>query len=420
MSVAPAPPASPESKRILVVDDEQLVLTALGETLRVEGYEVFAFEDPAEALPFLKTTRFSVILIDQQMPPMTGLEFLGHAKVIQPNATRILVTAVLDLSTVIQAINRGEVYRFIVKPWLREELLVTLRNAVQRYDLICHNAALHAESVAINQRLAAQLGQLDTQNQQLAQLNEALHENLDRSAQLSVKMMETFYPLLGKMARRVTTLCEAMAGSLDLSADHRQVLDLSSQLYDIGLVRVRRQVIRAWVQSPDSLTSEDRAAIEQHPAMSEELVGFVGDLEAVGATIRYHHERFDGQGYPDKLAGDQIPWLARLLAVAVAYCQHPGGDGAALEHVRTNSGAAFDPEAVRAFMRVLPQITLPRNQRAVLLAELEPGMVVSQGIYTAQGVLLVPEGQTLTEPHINMLRNHNRITPIAQSLLVYG
>jgi response regulator RpfG family c-di-GMP phosphodiesterase len=420
MNAPPQTPTPPESKRILVVDDEELVLTALSETLRIEGYEVFAFEDPAQALPLLKTTRFSAILIDQQMPAMTGLEFLSQAKDIQPNATRILVTAVLDLTTVIDAINRGEVYRFIVKPWLREELLVTLRNASQRYELICHNAALHAESVAMNQRLAAQLAQLDTQNRQLEQFNEALHKNLDRSVQLSLKMMETFYPLLGKMARRVTTLCDAMAGSLELPADQRQVLEISSRLYDIGLVRVRRQVIRTWLQSPDSLANEERASIEQHPAVGEELVSFVADLQAVGATIRSHHERFDGQGYPDKLAGDQIPWLSRLLAVAVAYSLHPGGDRAALEYVRSNTGTAFDPEAVRAFLRVLPQTAVPRNQRAVLLAELEPGMIVAQGIYTAQGVLLVPEGQTLTEPHINMLRNHNRITPIAQSLLVYG
>ena len=71
-------------------------------------------------------------------------------------------------------------------------------------------------------------------------------------------------------------------------------------------------------------------------------------------------------------------------------------------------------------MRCLPQASVPRSQRAVLLAELQPGMVIAQGIYTAHSVLLIPEGQVLTEPHINLIRNHNRLYPITQSLLVYG
>ena len=91
-----------------------------------------------------------------------------------------------------------------------------------------------------------------------------------------------------------------------------------------------------------------------------------------------------------------------------------------LEFVKTSSGAAFAPDAVRAFMRCLPQATVPRSQKAVLLSELQSGMVVAQGIYTANGILLIPEGQVLTEPHIKLLRNHNRMYPITQSLLVFG
>jgi len=142
--------ATPESKRLLVVDDEMLVLAALRETLLLEGYEVIACEDAREALPLLGSKPFSVILTDQQMPGLSGLEFLAEAKKIQPNATRILITAVLSLGTVIDAINRGEVYRFIVKPWLREELLVTVKNAAHRYELICANAALHTQAVTMN------------------------------------------------------------------------------------------------------------------------------------------------------------------------------------------------------------------------------------------------------------------------------
>ena len=87
------------------------------------------------------------------MPLISGLEFLTQVREIQPNATRILITAVLSLSTVIDAINKGEIYRFVVKPWLREELLATVRTAVQRFELISNNARLQADTQAMNARL---------------------------------------------------------------------------------------------------------------------------------------------------------------------------------------------------------------------------------------------------------------------------
>ncbi len=283
-----SPVAFPELKRILVVDDEEVVLAALRETLRLEGYEVFGVEDPIEALRLLRANSFSVILTDQQMPALTGLEFLAQAKALQPNATRILITAVLSLGTVIDSINKGEVYRFIVKPWLREELLVTIKNAVSRYELICRNAALHTDAVALNERLAAQLRQLEA-------LNQALHGNLDRSILLCLKTMETFFPLLGQQARRVFGLCQAMGHDLGLPRDQRRILEISSRLYDIGLVGAPRELIRKWQQTPELLADEERAIIQLHPALGQNLASFGADLEAVGAIIRA------SQGMPSPL-----------------------------------------------------------------------------------------------------------------------
>jgi response regulator RpfG family c-di-GMP phosphodiesterase len=414
---APTPPPA-ELKRVLVVDDEEIVLTALGKTLQLEGYEVSTVADPLAALNLVRSTPFSVVLSDQQMPGLSGLEFLAQVKEIQPNATRILITAVLSLNTVIDAINRGEVYRFIVKPWLREELLVTIRNAALRYELLWRNTALHAQTKTMNDQLAEQLAKLDSQNQQLQALNDTLHKNLDRSVQLCLKTTEMFYPLLGQKARRTFALCQAMADGLDLPDEQRRVLEISSRLCDIGLVSVPRELIRKWQESPQLLTAEERALIELHPALGQELASFVADLEAVGATIRGHHERYDGHGYPDRLAGDQIPWLARLLSVAVAYTDSAANEAVTVENIKQESGRAFDPDAVRAFIRCLPQAQVPRSQRSVLLSELKPGMVVAQGIYTAFGVLLIPEGETLAEPHIKLLRNHSHISPITQALLV--
>ena len=412
--------------RLLVVDDEEIVLAALRATLVREGYQVVTASNAVQALTLLKEQAFSVIITDQQMPMVTGLELLAQVKQIQPDATRILITAVLSLNTVIDAINKGEIYRFVVKPWLREELLATVKNAVQRYELICKNAVLQATTLAMNDKLSKlnlaleeQVGRVAEQNQKLEELNASLEQNLDRSVELCLRTMQTFYPTLGSQARRVFELCKAMADGLKLPHEQRRALEIAAWLHDIGLVGVPRHLIKRWEQSPHSIEEAERALICHHPILGEELVDFGHNLREVGPAIRAHHEHFDGSGYPDRLAGENIPWLARLLSVAVAYAESNHDSDVTIELIKQGSGSAFDPEAVRIFLRHLPRAVVPRKQREVLLSELRPGMVLAKGIYTANGMLLIPDGQRLTETYIEKLLNHNRITPITQSLLVY-
>ena len=171
--------------QILVVDDEEVVLVSLRELLRREGYQVITAPSAIEALALLKEHVFSVVITDHQMPHLTGLELLAQVKQMQPDATRILITAVLNLSTVIDSINKGEIYRFIVKPWLREELIVTVKNAVQRYELIARNQmlqittlAMNEKLVKLNQELQEQIGHAEDQNAELERLNLALSGNL--------------------------------------------------------------------------------------------------------------------------------------------------------------------------------------------------------------------------------------------------
>ncbi len=412
--------------RLLIVDDEQLVLNGLRETLTREGYHVTTATHPFTALEALKQEIFSVIISDHQMPGVTGLEFLSQAKQLQPNASRILITAVLSLDTVIEAINQGEIYRFIVKPWLREELLATVKNAVQRYELIDHNTVLQTKAVVMNRELAdanrsleLQLARVAEQNESLGQLNQALAENLQHSVQLGVHLLETFYPALGNQARRTQEMCRALADNLHLSAEKRQVLEFSAWLHDIGLVAIHRDVIRRWEVSPTALSEDELKVVQSHPILGQNLVRFGHHLEEVGTIIRAHHERFDGSGFPDGLRGEEIPWLARLLAVAATYAESALDHESTCELIKQNSGSAFDPEAVRAFLRASRHSFISRREREVLLSELQPGMVLAKGIYTPNGLLLVPEGQPLSEGAIGKILSHNRNTPIVQSLLVY-
>jgi response regulator RpfG family c-di-GMP phosphodiesterase len=421
---SPIPTAA--TSPILIVDDEEIVLVALRDTLEREGYHVVASPHAIHALTVLKDQQFSVVITDQQMPLITGLEFLTQVREIQPNATRILITAVLNLGTVIDAINKGEIYRFVVKPWLREELLATVKSAVHRFELISNNARLQAETQSMNARLSALNQELETQVAQAAQQNAKLQralreqdENLHQCVELCLQTMQTFYPTLGNRARRTQALCEAMGKAAELTPEQQQILQISASIHDIGLVGIPRQLIKKWEQSPESLTEAELAMVRHHPVFAQELAGFVHRLQSVGTTIRSHHERFDGSGYPDGLKGAAIPWLARLLSVAVALVESDLDIKEATAQISQGSGSAFDPDAVRIFLKAVPKAVVPGKQREVLLSELAPGMVLAQGVYSENGVLLIPDGQRLTSTYIDKLMNYNRINPISQSLLVY-
>ena len=130
-----------------------MVLASLKFTLETEQFEVVTCSSPIRALTMLPDRDFSVIISDHKMPEMMGLDFLVECRRIRPEASRILLTAVLNLATVVDAINRGEICRFIAKPWLRAELVAAVREAVQRHDLTTRNLALQAETDRLNERL---------------------------------------------------------------------------------------------------------------------------------------------------------------------------------------------------------------------------------------------------------------------------
>src|SRR2546423_6512348 len=122
-----------EVERLLVVDDEGPILHALQRTFEAAGYEVTACLDPAQALTAMEQREFQVISADYMMPGMTGADFLARARAMQPATIRILITAAHDFSAAVDAINNGEIFRILSKPWNRLELLGTVPQALDTH-----------------------------------------------------------------------------------------------------------------------------------------------------------------------------------------------------------------------------------------------------------------------------------------------
>jgi len=418
--------AQHQNRNVLIVDDDEIILVALYETISSEGYSVIKANNPKEGLKRLEEETFSVILSDQRMPEMTGLEFFNKAKDIQPNASRILITGVLTLKTVIEAVNKGEIFRFLAKPWIREELLATVHNANQRYQLIEMNEKLQRDTLKLNdqlaeanQKLKKQLDETVEQKEQLDKAHNALSQNFNRSLELCYRLISSFYPILGKQTKAIVDICQQMRLGGVLSEEEQHVMVTSAWLQNIGLLGISREILSRALNAPQELNEDEKQIIQHHPIYGQTLANFLDELEAVGTTIRAHHERWDGTGYPDGLARLMIPKPARYLAVAVHYVESGLPKEEAIEEILGLSGKAFDPEAVRLFLKVTRLTQLPKKIKEVLFSELSPGMVLAKGIYSPAGLLLIPEGQSLTRKTLTKITEHNEAEPIDQRLLVY-
>jgi response regulator RpfG family c-di-GMP phosphodiesterase len=428
MEAAPPKPVTPTSPpaEILIIDDEPVVLNALKFTLEREGFHVTACTSPLKALAILGERDFSVIISDQRMPEMMGLDFLIESRRVRPHASRILITAVLALPTIVDAINKGEIFRFVAKPWLREELVATVRNAVQRHELVTQNEALQAETQKLNVQLRdantaleAKVVDLDQQRQRLDIANRELASSYENSLELCRRILTTYDPILGGQAKALVEFASQMAATDKFTDTERHALRTAAWLCDLGLIGMPREMMRAFRSKSDQLTDRERGMLHSHPVYGQTLAALVDPRAEVGEVVRAHHERYDGRGYPDGLAGDAIPWPARCLAVAVGYVESGLSKSAAIDAILAKSGNDYDPEAVRLFLKVSNLVQLPKQVREIMLHELEPGMVLANGIYSPHGLLLIGEGQALSPGTIAKIRSHNQVTPISQRLLVY-
>ena len=181
---------------ILIVDDEQHVLNSINRTLR-HDYNVILSLDGKSALQILREQKVSAILADQRMPGLTGSDFFREAIKIQPDTTRVLITGYSDIEAVVQAVNDGEIFYYIEKPWEPDDLKLVMTRAVERYQLIKKNREL--------------LHKLEIANQQLSNENIVLKKDVEAKYNFAniigeSKAMEDVYDLMRKVIPTDTTV----------------------------------------------------------------------------------------------------------------------------------------------------------------------------------------------------------------------
>ena len=377
---------------ILVVDDDPMVLGALETTLSRANHRVFATGDPFVGLEFLKGARVSVIIADQRMDAMTGLDLLDRARQLQPNASRILITGLLSVKTLIDALNCGEIYRFIGKPWSTPELLATMLNAIQRFELLEENAALLATTCKLNEDLLAANCLLEARVAELAAQRAALETSLGGFEAIRTGLFEfcdailsAFDPLLAARTRLTVEICEKVARVAGLRSDQRQLLAAAAWFHDIGWIAYPQDFARQCFKGSVDSRSEEAVLLRLHPVHSQRLAITAKLGAEIGLAIRAHHECFDGGGFPDGLAGRQIPETARWLTPVAYFVASGLSRESAVNEIERLSGIAFDPLVVSHLLKVAFQSPSPEMMAHQPAPPADAELMALRRLYSAKG-----------------------------------
>lgn len=407
-------------QRVLVVDDEASILSALRRLLRHHKMDVLTADSGQAGLAILEHETVDVVISDMRMPGMSGAEFLEEVFSRWPETKRILLTGYADVASTIAAINRGKIWRYIAKPWNDDELLLTVQQAVGHRSLMQENARLLKLTQDQNEQLKTLNASLEEKvARRTAELADALksleaaHAQLRQSFLASVQLFSGLVELRGgKLAghsRRVADCARRLSEQMGLSESDQQDVFLAALLHDIGKLGLPDNLLNAPF---NALTVQGKTEVMRHPVKGQQVLMAVEQLASATKIIRHHHEQLDGNGYPDRLVGLQIPLGARILAVANDYdalqmgalTLHTHTAAEALQYLQKERGHRYDPEVVDAFINLLTEEAARRPKELRLRpAQLKPGMVLARDLEHADGYTLLSAGRVLNVDVIGKL-----------------
>ena len=329
--------------RILAIDDEAVVRMLVVEILESVGHDVVSAESAEHALDLLDQDEFDLVVSDVVMPGLSGLELLEAARSRRASMPVLLVTGAGTYETLSEALSRGAA-GLVTKPFAHAELQSAVSDALERASRSRDELRERVLAPTLASALANAIEARDSY----------LHGHCERLASLAVRIAE----------------------DLGVPAEEIETVRLGAILHDVGKIGIPDRVLL----KPGPLDDEERLIIETHTEIGDKLLEPLDLLAGARPIVRHHHERWDGAGYPDGLAGDDIPTGARIVAVADSVeamtsrqlYRKPLEPSEIISELQKHRGGQWDPAVVDIVLRLIASGELELSQGGLRLLELAP------------------------------------------------
>jgi response regulator RpfG family c-di-GMP phosphodiesterase/tRNA A-37 threonylcarbamoyl transferase component Bud32 len=355
---------------VLFVDDEENIINSLRRLFIDEPYEFIGVNNAEDALKVLAERKIEVLVTDHRMPGMSGVELTRKVHEQWPDIVSIILSGQAGLEEVVEGVNKGHIYKFLSKPWLDEEVLYSVKTALDKYELEAKNRLL--------------LDMLSHQNKEVRELNISLETKVEartlelKNANLNLRkyfdgIVETFVGIMEMHSAELSLHCSSVAEFSTRIAElsgrfpgQTTALEIAALLHDVGKISffVNANTIK--------LNQEKELLLAQHPGIAFKMLSTIPEFKNIAEMVKHHHENFSGGGFPEGLSGRDIPIGSRIIAAADEFVKVLYMKNGALrkrefveESMNALSGNRLDPDLVRIIIKdIIPIVYESKTQTA--------------------------------------------------------
>nr|BDT27439.1 response regulator [Bacteriovorax sp. HI3] len=405
--------------RILFVDDEAFILFSLRRYFRQHNIEVDVETDCIKAVEMVKENNYKVIISDFRMPSMNGADFLDVVKEVSPASIRLMLSAYISQETLLEIINKSEVFRFISKPWKDKELLSIIQESISKYDreIFAREELFRKQGASLADIVPLEMAKDSLDSRTLEEdhyleeiLPSPIYDSVDAKKLCEVLRLEEHQHLnyiinlvssrIGNHCKRVSQLSAFVGNAMNLDTVAQKNLYYAGLYHDVGKLF-------------------ELAAQTEHSELGANLLSNFLELKDAANIVRYHHKRLDEEG------ASSIPLESKILCLvdhfdkevssSVNYelDERPKTLALILAEMEKEKGTRFDADIFESFKEIILKnfkLEMFFNERKIHIVELEESMVLSRPLFNIEGKMLLNSEYKITKEILKrLLRHHDQI-----------
>ena len=325
-----------DSYKILAVDDEEGIVDSLSIFLKRSGYNFTGVTDPTEAIELVRNEHFDLMILDFMMYPLHGDQVVEEIRKFNKELYILLLTGHKDLAPPLETIRRLDIQGYCEKSDKFDQLLLLIESGIKSIE---------------------QMNEIKRINKELSDTNEQLEKAYMESIETLRYTVEAKDPYTRGHSDRVSSYSVLIGEKLGLSDKDIRILRIGGLFHDIGKFGVPDAILL----KDSKLSDDEYSQIKNHPTIGEHILSNATIFKDMIPIVKHHHERFDGRGYPSRLAGTDIPYFARIAAVADTFdamtskrsYRDPLPLQVVIDEIKKCSGTQFDPDIAKVFVEIL-------------------------------------------------------------------